>query len=106
MTIQEIVILKQNGDEITLSFSTRGVLKKRVFESVTDTTSNKEIHFLRKNPNRYVDIIGDVIKKEDLENAIAVSGVFRDDDGTIIEQEGLLGSMFYTNTVFKPEDNT
>lgn len=95
MTLQEIDILKQNGDEVSLSFTDSGVLKKR---TITNQNNGKyiETSFLRKNKDRYVGIIGGTLEREDIANAIAISGVFRDDDGTLTEQEGLLGNIFYS----------
>lgn len=95
MTLQEINILKQNGDEVSLSFTDNGVLKKR---TISNQNNGKyiETSFLRKNKDRYVGIIGDTLEREDIANAIAISGVFRDDDGILTEQEGLLGNIFYS----------
>ena len=94
MTLQEINILKQNGDEVSLSFTDNGVLKKR---TISNQNNGKyiETSFLRKNKDRYVGIIGDTLEREDIASAVAISGVFRDDDD-ILEQEGLLGNIFYS----------
>lgn len=97
-TLQEISILRQNGEEVTLSFSEAGVLKTKSVSGTNDKVK-METHYFRKDPKRYPDIIGDTLKREDIHNAIAISGIFKEDDGTIIEQEGLLGNIFYSNIV-------
>lgn len=97
-TIKELSILRQNGEEVTLTFTSKGVLKKRNIEGKTEE-ENKETIYLHKNPLRYVDIITDTLSKENINNAIAISGIFVEDDGSVIEQEGLLGSIFYENDI-------
>lgn len=102
MTLHEISILRQNGEEVTLSFSKAGVLKSKLVSNASDEVKI-ETHYFRKDPNRYPDIIGDALKRENIHDAIAMSGVFKEDDGTIIEQEGLLGNIFYSNTITETE---
>lgn len=96
MTLQEISILRQNGEEVTLSFSESGVLKTKSISGADDEVK-METHYFRKDPKRYPNIIGDTLKRENIHNAIAISGIFKEDDGTLIEQEGLLGNIFYSN---------
>lgn len=106
MTMKELSILRMNGIEVTLTFSDTGVLKKKV-KVVKKKKEDKEeeefieTDFLRKNPGKYVEIIDNVLKNENIHDAIAVSGVFVDDNGDIIEQEGFLGNIFYTNIISK-----
>lgn len=98
MTLQEISILKQDGEEVTLSFSESGVLKKKSVSGAGDEIK-METHYFRKDPSKYPEIIGDTLRRENIHNSIAISGVFKEDDGTLIEQEGLLGNIFYSNTL-------
>lgn len=102
MTIKELSILKQNGEEVTLNFSDNGVLKNKVISNSSDENL-MEVHYLRKDPNRYINIIDETLKGENIHNAIAISGVFKEDDGSLVEQEGLLGNIFYSNPITETE---
>lgn len=96
MTIKELAVLNKDGQETTLLFD-NGVLQKKIDEGGGGgSTTYKETHYLRRKEKNYKIIISDVLAKQQLENAIAISGTFVVDGEEII-QEGLLGNVFYSS---------